>query len=93
MTTSTLSTTRIKKGGTVKVGVTVAVPGVATPSGVLKIQDGVKTLKKFVLDPFRKGTRTVKLSTKKLKPGRHKIKLVYVGNASTDMLQGQDHPG
>jgi hypothetical protein len=82
-TTSTLSTTRVKKGKTVKVGVTVVVPGVATPAGTIKIQDGVKTLKTFVMDPFRKGVMTVKLSTKKLKPGRHKIKLVYLGNAST----------
>ena len=35
------------------------------------------------MDPFRKGVMTIKLSTKKLKPGRHKIKVVYVGNAST----------
>jgi hypothetical protein len=82
-TTSTLSKTRIKKGKTVKVGVSVAVPGVATPAGTIRIQDGVKTLKTFVMDPFRKGVMTVKLSTKKLKPGRHKIKLVYLGNAST----------
>jgi hypothetical protein len=83
-TSSTLSATRIKKGKTVKVGVTVIVPGVPTPSGVVKIQDGVKTLKSFTMDPFRKGVMTVKLSTKKLKVGRHKIKLVWVGNASTD---------
>ncbi len=83
-TTSTLSKTRIKKGKTVKVGVKVLVPGVPTPSGVVKIQDGVKTLKSFTMDPFRKGVMTVKLSTKKLKPGRHKIKLVYMGNASTE---------
>ena len=83
-TQSTLSTTRIKKGRTVKVGVTVTVPGVPAPSGTVKIQDGVKTLKSFTMDPFRKGVMTVKLSTKKLKVGRHKIKLVYVGNSSTD---------
>ena len=83
-TTSTLSTTRIKKGKTVKVGVTVTVPSVPAPYGQVKIQDGVKTLKTFSLDPFRKGVRTVKVSTKKLKPGRHKIKLVYLGNASTE---------
>jgi hypothetical protein len=83
-TQSTLSTTRIKKGRTLKVGVTVAVPGVPTPSGTVKIQDGVKTLKTFTLDPFRKGAMTVKLSTKKLKTGRHKIKLVFLGNASTN---------
>ena len=88
-TTSTLSATRIKKGKTVKVGVTVTVPGVATPSGSIKIQDGVKTLKTFAMDPFRKGVMTVRLSTKKLKPGRHKIKLVYVGNASTDMSKAK----
>lgn len=82
-TASTLSATRIKKGKTIKAGVTVTVPGLPTPSGTVKIQDGVKTLKSFTMDPFRKGVMTVKLSTKKLKPGRHKIKLVYVGNACT----------
>lgn len=82
-TTSTLSATRIKRGKTVKAGVTVTVPGVPAPSGTVKIQDGVKTLKTFTMDPFRKGVMTVKLSTKKLKVGRHKIKLVYVGNPST----------
>ena len=59
-------------------------PGITTPFGIVKIQDGVKTLKSFTLDPFRKGVMTVKLSTKKLKPGRHKIKLVYMGNAATE---------
>ena len=83
-TTSTLSTTTIKRGKTVKIGVTVSIPGVAGPSGALKIQDGVKTLKTFTMDPFRKGVMTTKLSTKKLKAGRHKIKVVFVGNASTD---------
>ena len=83
-TTSTLSTTTIKRGKTVKIGVTVSIPGVTGPSGALKIQDGVKTLKTFPMDPFRKGVMTTKLSTKKLKAGRHKIKVVFVGNASTD---------
>ena len=81
-TTSTLSTTSVKRGKTVKVGVTVSIPGVSSPSGALKIQDGVKTLKTFTMDPFRKGVMTTKLSTKKLKVGRHKIKVVFVGNAS-----------
>ncbi len=84
-TSSTLSTTTIKRGKTVKVGVTLSIPGVPAPSGVLKIQDGVKTLKTFTMDPFRKGVMTTKLSTKKLKVGRHKIKVVFVGNPSTNM--------
>jgi hypothetical protein len=82
-TSSTLSTTRVKRGKTVKVGVQVTVSGVPTPSGIVKIQDGVKTLKTLTMDPFRKGMMTAKLSTKKLKVGRHKVKLVYLGNAST----------
>lgn len=83
-TSSTLSTTRIKKGKVVKVGATVLVTGVPAPSGTIKIQDGVKTLKTYTLDPFRKGVMTVKLSTKKLKPGRHKIKVVFVGTAAIE---------
>ncbi len=88
-TTSTLSTTTIKRGKTVKVGVTVTIPLVPAPSGALKIQDGVKTLKTFTMDPFRKGVMTVKLSTKKLKVGRHKIKVVFVGNPSTNMSKSK----
>lgn len=88
-TTSTLSATTVKRGKTVKVGVTVSIPGVPAPSGSLKIQDGVKTLKTFTMDPFRKGVRTIKLSTKKLKVGRHKIKVVFVGNPSTNMSKSK----
>lgn len=88
-TTSTLSATSIKRGKTIKVGVTVSIPGVPAPSGVLKIRDGVKTLKTFTMDPFRKGVMTTKLSTKKLKVGRHKIKVVFVGNASTNMSKSK----
>ena len=88
-TTSTLSATTVKRGKTIKVGVTVTVPGVPAPSGSLKIQDGVKTLKTFTMDPFRKGVMTTKLSTKKLKVGRHKIKVVFVGNASTNMSKSK----
>jgi hypothetical protein len=88
-TTSTLSATSVKRGKTVKVGATVSIPGVPAPSGSLKIQDGVKTLKTFALDPFRKGVMTIKLSTKKLKVGRHKIKVVFVGNPSTDMSKSK----
>lgn len=36
----------------------------------------MKTLKIITMDPFRNTVRTVKLSTKKLKIGRHTIKLV-----------------
>jgi hypothetical protein len=88
-TTSTLSATTVKRGKTIKVGVTVTIPGVPAPSGSLKIQDGVKTLKTFTMDPFRKGVRTIKLRTKKLKVGRHKIKVVFVGNPSTNMSKSK----
>ena len=88
-TTSAFSSLRVKRGKTVKVGVTVVIPGVLTPSGVMKIQDGVKTIKTFTMDPFRKGKMTVKLATKKLKVGRHKIKVVFTGNASTDMSKSK----
>jgi hypothetical protein len=71
------------------VGVTVTIPGVPAPSGSVKIQDGVKTIKTFTMDPFRKGKMTVKLATKKLKVGRHKIKVVFTGNASTNMSKSK----
>lgn len=81
-TAFTMSTTRTKRSKKVAFGITVTVPGVEAPSGVVKIMDGVKTLKTITMDPFRKGVLKAKLKLKK--KGRHKIKVVYAGNASTD---------
>lgn len=81
-TAFTMSTTTTKRNKKVTFGVTVSVPGVERPTGQIKIMDGVKTLKTLQLDPFRKGVVTVKLKIKK--KGRHKIKVVYTGNAITD---------
>ncbi len=81
-TAFTMSTTRTKRTKKVAFGITVSVPGVETPSGVVKIMDGVKTLKTITMDPFRKGVLKAKIKVKK--KGRHKIKVVYAGNASTD---------
>ncbi len=78
----TMSTTRTKRTKKVKFGITVSVPGVEAPSGVVKIMDGVKTLKTITMDPFRKGVLKARFKVKK--KGRHKIKVVYAGNASTN---------
>lgn len=80
-TSFTMSTTRTSKKKKIAFGITVAVPGVEGPSGLVKIMDGVKTLKTIQMDPFRKGMVKAKLKLKKT--GRHKIKAVYVGNANT----------
>jgi hypothetical protein len=80
-TAFTMSTTRTSRKKKIAFGITVAVPGVEAPSGVVRIMDGVKTLKTLTMDPFRKGVLKTKLKVKK--KGRHKIKVVYVGNATT----------
>jgi hypothetical protein len=80
-TTATLSATRIKPGQRAKVGITVAVPGVKGPVGVIKIMDRTKVLKKLTLVTAKNGKITFKLP--KLKKGKHRILVKYLGNATT----------
>ncbi len=80
-TTATLSATRIKPGKRVKAGITVAVPGVTGPVGVLKIMDRTKVLKKVTLVTAKNGKITVRLP--KLKRGKHRIRVKYLGDATT----------
>ncbi|WP_159081631.1 Ig-like domain repeat protein [Nocardioides sediminis] len=80
-TAATLSKTRVKVGKRVKIGITVAVPGVKGPTGSIKIFDGAKKLKTLTLVSTRDGKIGWKLP--KLKKGKHKIKAVYLGNGST----------
>ena len=80
-TTATLSATRIKPGKKVKLGITVAVPGVTGPVGVLKIMDRTKVIKTVNLMSFRNGKMTVKLP--KLKKGKHRILVKYLGDTNT----------
>lgn len=80
-TTATMSATRIKPGTRAKVGITVAVPGVTGPVGVLKVMDRTKVLKKVTLVTAKNGKITVKLP--KLKKGKHRILVKYLGDATT----------
>ncbi|WP_156411380.1 Ig-like domain repeat protein [Nocardioides sp. Soil805] len=80
-TTATLSKTRVPVGKRVKIGITVAVAGVAGPTGAIKVFDGAKKLKTLTLVSTRDGKIGWKLP--KLKKGKHKIKAVYIGNGST----------
>ncbi|WP_107704851.1 Ig-like domain repeat protein [Nocardioides allogilvus] len=80
-TVATLSRTRVKPGKRVKIGITVTVPGVAGPVGMIKVFDGAKKLKTLTLVSARDGKIGWRLP--KLKKGKHKIKAVYLGNNST----------
>lgn len=80
-TTATLSATRIKPGTRAKVGITVSVPGLQGPVGVIKIMDRTKVLKKLTLLTAKNGKITVRLP--KLKKGKHRIRVKYLGNATT----------
>jgi hypothetical protein len=80
-TTATLSATRVKPGKRVKVGITVAVPGVKGPVGVIKIMDRTKVLKTLTLVTAKNGKITFKLP--KLKKGKHRILVKYLGDATT----------
>ncbi|PVG82734.1 hypothetical protein DDE18_10235 [Nocardioides gansuensis] len=80
-TVATLSKTRTSPAKRVKIGITVTVPGVKGPVGPIKVYDGAKRLKTLTLVSTRDGKIGWRLP--KLKVGKHKIKAVYSGNAST----------
>lgn len=80
-TTATLSATRVKPGKRVKVGITITVPGVTGPVGQVKVMDRAKVLKKLTLVTAKNGKVTVKLP--KLKKGKHRILVKYLGDATT----------
>lgn len=79
-TEAKLSASTIKRSKRAKLTITVTVPGVAKPTGVLLVKVGKKTVKKIRLKPKKKGKVTFKLP--KLKPKKHKIKVIYRGNAT-----------
>lgn len=81
-TTATLSATRIKPGKRAKVGITITVPGVIGPVGQIKVMDRTKVLKKLTLVTAKNGKVTVKLP--KLKKGKHRILVKYLGDATTE---------
>lgn len=76
-TTLALSADRVSRKKRVKIGITVAVPFLDGPTGQVKVFDGAKALKTLTLVSARKGNLSWKLP--KLKKGKHKIKVVYIG--------------
>lgn len=80
-TTATLSATRVKPSKRVKVGITIMVPGVTGPVGQIKVLDRTKVLKKLTLVTAKNGKVTVRLP--KLKRGKHRIRVKYLGDATT----------
>lgn len=80
-TAGALKSSRIKVGKRGKLTVTVAVSGLATPTGVVQVLDKGKKIAQFTMAPVHKGKKTLKL--KKLKKGKHKLQVVYLGNAQT----------
>lgn len=71
----------VKPSRRAKAVITVTVPGMTGPTGVVLVKKGRKTLVKFTLFAGNLGKRTVKLP--RLKVGSHKIKVVYQGNTTT----------
>lgn len=80
-TAGTLKSSRVKVGKRAKLTVTIAVSGLPTPTGVVQVLDKGKKVGQFTMAPVHKGKKTLKL--KKLKKGKHKLKVVYLGNAQT----------
>jgi hypothetical protein len=80
-TAGALKSSRVKVGKRAKVTVTVAVSGLTTPTGVVQVLDKGKKIGQFTMAPVHKGKKTLKL--KKLKKGKHKLQVVYLGNAQT----------
>jgi len=60
--------------------VVLKVAGVRSPTGVVKVLDGRRTVAKVKLTASRAGKATVRLP--RLKPGAHRITAVYAGTAT-----------
>lgn len=74
-----LKSDRVKLKKVAKLGVTVTVSGLTTPQGVVQVLDKGKKVAQVTMAPSRKGV--VRLKLKKLKKGKHKLQVVYLGNA------------
>jgi len=79
--TGSLSADRVKVGKRVKLGITLTVPGVTGPNGTVQVLDKGKKIASFTFAPIHKGHKTLKL--KKLKKGKHRLQVVYLGNGQT----------
>jgi large repetitive protein len=74
-----LKADRVKASKRAKLGITLTVSGVTGPNGTIQVLDKGKKVASFTMAPVHKGKKTLKL--KKLKPGKHKLQVVYLGNA------------
>lgn len=76
-----LKASRIKVGSRAKLSITITVSGLSTPTGVVQVLDKGKKIAQFTMAPVHKGKKTLKL--KKLPKGKHRLQVVYLGNAQT----------
>lgn len=75
--TMSLSGTTVKRGTRVRLTAKVSLPGGAVPRGKIVIKRGKKNLRVVNLKPKHKGQRTVNLPKKKLKKGKHRLRIVF----------------
>lgn len=75
--TGALKSDRVKVKRRAKLGITLSIPGLTTPTGKIQVLDKGKKIARFTMAPVHKGTKTLKL--KRLKKGKHKLKVVYLG--------------
>ncbi|NYE38897.1 hypothetical protein F4692_004052 [Nocardioides cavernae] len=77
--TGVLKADRIKKTKKAQLGITLTVTGLTGPDGTIQVLDKGKKIASFTMAPVHKGKKTLKLA--KLKPGKHTLQVVYMGNA------------
>ncbi|KQW47099.1 hypothetical protein ASC77_18140 [Nocardioides sp. Root1257] len=75
-----------KKG---KLAVTLAVPGLPKPTGVIVVKDGKKKVATIKLTAKSKGKAVLPLSKLKLKPGKHTLTLSYAGSKTINKAAGK----
>jgi large repetitive protein len=76
-----LKASRVKVGKRGKLTVTVGVKGLTTPTGVVQVLDKGRKIAQFTMAPVHQGKKTLKLP--KLPRGKHKLRVVYLGNNQT----------
>ncbi len=80
-TTATLESAKIPKRARGVLNVHVDVVDLGVPLGKIQIKDGTKIIGTVILKNDSGGNLKIRL--KKLKPGKHKLTVVYLGSAAT----------
>lgn len=75
----TLTADRVKAKKRAKLGITLTVTGLTGPNGTIQVLDKGKKIASFTMAPVHNGKKTLKLP--KLKKGKHKLQVVYLGTA------------